>query len=351
MAFPAGSARFLVMRDPAQGDVLKVWLYAAAAVFLGAWISPLFFNAGKALAEVAEAKQTNAVLDWLAGYCRAADFPDFFEVATVICAAILFVPFMDWLRGGRGSGRKCGWLRLPDGARGGSFGQPLHKNPEGGVQSLVGFSGVTVLFALLAGLLLLVGVFDWKTPVPSLSKLMFRGLCAAWSMAVLQEILFRGIAMGIFLRAMRPAAALGLSSFLFALAHLLHAPQGLNVLDPEASGVGFELLRKLAVQFSELRFVLGIFAPLLALGGVLAYARWKTASLWLPIGMHAGWIFVSGLIAQITTSVIHPNSLIGLLAGRSLHEGLLPLAGILIAGCLVIRLTPSAQENVSDSSA
>ncbi len=329
------------MRDPAHGDVLKVWLYAAVAVLLGTWISPLFYNAGRALAEVAEAKQTNAVLDWLAGYCRKADFPEFFEVAMVICAGILFVPFMDSLRGGRGTGRKVGWLRLPDGHRGGRAGQPLQKNPEGWEQTLMGFTGVTGLFLLLAGLLVLMGLMAWKNPGSSLPGIVVRSLGTAWGLAAVQEILFRGIAMGIFLRAMRPAAALGLSAFLFALVHLLHAPQGLNVLDPEASGVGFELLRKLAVQFSELRFVLGTFAPLLALGGVLAYARWKTASLWLPVGLHAGWIFVSGVIARMTIPAVHPDSILWLLAGNTLHEGLLPLAGILIAGSLVIRLTPS----------
>jgi hypothetical protein len=38
------------MRDEALSDVLKVWLYAAAVVLLGAWMSPLLYNAGKALA-------------------------------------------------------------------------------------------------------------------------------------------------------------------------------------------------------------------------------------------------------------------------------------------------------------
>ena len=40
------------MRNDSRGDVIKVWLYAAASVALGAWMSPLLYNAGKALAEV-----------------------------------------------------------------------------------------------------------------------------------------------------------------------------------------------------------------------------------------------------------------------------------------------------------
>lgn len=331
------------MRDAAHGDVLKVWLYAAVAVLGGAWISPLFFNAGKALAEVAAAKETNGPLEWLADRCRVADFPDFLEVAVVVVGVVLFVPFMDFLRGGRGGeGGKVGWLRLPDGVRCGVSGQRLVKNPHGPLQAMAGFAGVGGLFLVLAGTLVLAGIFDLTNPGPPLFRILARVLTVAWLLAAVQEFLFRGIAMGVFLRAMRPAAALGLSALLFALVHLVHAPAGLNVADPEASGVGFELLRKIAGQFSEPRFVLGTLMPLLALGGVLAYARWKTASLWLPIGLHAGWIFINGFAAAVTVPAIHPDSQFWLLAGSSFQEGLVPLIGILIAGGLVIRLTTPA---------
>ncbi len=336
------------MRDAAYGDVLKVWLYAAVAVMGGAWISPLFFNAGKALAEVAASKVTNGPLEWLADRCRVADFPDFFETAVVVVAVVLFVPFMDFLRGGRGvAGGKVGWLRLPDGARGGAGGQRLVKNPRGPVQAMVGFAGVSGLFLMLAGTLVLAGIFGLKNPGTPVFKILARVVTTAWLLAAVQEMVFRGIAMGVFLRAMRPAAALGLSALLFALVHLVHVPAGLNVVDPEAPGVGFELLRKLAGQFSEPRFMVGTLMPLLALGGVLAYARWKTASLWLPIGLHAGWIFIHGIAAAVTVPAVQPTSHFWLLAGNSFHEGLLPLIGILIAGSLVIRLTPSA--DVPDS--
>ena len=145
--------------------------------------------------------------------------------------------------------------------------------------------------------------------------------------------------MGIFLRAMRPAAALGLSAVLFALVHFLNPPPGLNVADPDAAGVGFELLRKIASQFSEPRVVFGIFSPLLALGFVLAYARWRTASLWLPIGLHAGWIFVNGLLGSVTLAASRPDSIMWVISGVSLSQGLVPLAGIVIAGVLANYLT------------
>ncbi|RYD23664.1 MAG: CPBP family intramembrane metalloprotease [Verrucomicrobiaceae bacterium] len=322
------------MRAEASNDVFKVWLYAAASVLLGAWLAPFFYNAGKALSEVTEAKRINSPVEWLAGICRTADFPDFFTASLLIVAIVLFLPFAEWLRGGRtaGGGERSGLLRSRAG------GQRLLKNQSGLRQILSGFAWITVLFFLFAAVLLAAGVFSWKSPVDHPLRLLTHALAVAFGMAVLQEILFRGIAMGIFLRAMRPAAALGLSAVLFALVHFLIPPPGLHVLDPEASGVGFELLRKLIGRFSDPRAVFGAFTPLLALGVVLGYARWRTASLCLPIGLHAGWIFANAVLGGVTLSTSRPDSLMWVLSGATLDQGFVPLAGIVLAGILTNHL-------------
>ncbi len=328
------------MHNESSSDVPKVWLYATASIVLGAWFSPLLYNAGKALAEISSAKQTNGFLEWLAGICRAAEFPRFFETSVLIAAAILFLPLIGWLRGGRAAGKGGSWkVRLPVGARGPEPGQRLQRNPDGFRQAVTGFLLVTVLFLLIAGVLVLAGVLDWKNPGAPLFKTLLGGAITAVALAVLQEILFRGIALGIFLRAMRPATALGLSALLFALVHFLGSPLGMNVADPDAAGVGFELLGKIAAQFSEPRGVFGIFSPLLALGFVLAYARWRTASLFLPIGLHTGWIFVNGLIGSLTLAAGSSDSIMWVISGTSLNQGLVPLAGIVIAGVLANYLT------------
>jgi uncharacterized protein len=323
------------MRGEASSDVFKTWLYAAGSVLLGAWVSPLFYNAGKALAEVSQSKETNGPLKWLAGLCRKADFPDFFLAALITASVLLFLPFIEWLRAGRAVEGGSPWsLRLPKGARASTGGQRLLKNPGGLRQVCIGFAWVSGLFFVFAAVLLESGFFTWKAaPVPW-ARLILRTLTISFALAVLQEILFRGIAMGIFLRAMRPAAALGMSAVFFALTHFLNPPPGLNVPDPEASGVGFELLRRIAAQFSEPRAVLGTFVPLVALGVVLAYARWRTASLWLPIGLHAGWIFANAMLGGVAVATSRPDSLMWILSGSSLQQGLVPLATIILAGML-----------------
>ena len=312
------------MRSEASSQVFKVWLYAAGSVLLGTWTAPLLYNAGKALAEICATKQTNGPLEWLAGICQRTDFPGFFAASLVMCAVVLFLPFMQWLHGGRAAALANPWsFRLPENTKARTAGQCLAKNPRGLRQSVTGFLLVTALFLMIAG----VGIFEWKFPAESVVKFVLRAFATALGLAILQEILFRGIAMGIFLRAMRPAAALGMSAVLFAFVHFLNPLPGLHVADPDAAGTGFELLRKIAGQFSEPRIVLGTFTPLLALGGVLAYARWRTASLCLPMGLHAGWIFT--------------NMILG---GAALSQGLVPLAGILTAGVLANYLITPADD-------
>jgi membrane protease YdiL (CAAX protease family) len=333
------------MRSEASSDVFKVWLYAAASVLLGAWASPLLYNAGKAIAEICATKQTNGPLEWLAGLCQTTDFPGFFGVSLLISAVILFLPFMHWLRGGRAGGDGNPWsFRLPHSARTRTAGQRLAKNPHGLRQGVTGFLLVSALFLMLAGVMVLTGIFEWKSPGENVAKLVLRASAAALGLAVLQEILFRGIAMGIFLRAMRPAAALGMSAVFFALVHFLNPPHGVSVIDADASGTGFELLRNIMARFSHPQVILGTFAPLLALGGVLAYARWRTASLCMSIGLHAGWICTNMILGGVTVAASRPGSILWVISGASLSQGLVALAGILIAGALANYLTASADD-------
>ncbi len=335
------------MRNDVRGDVWKVWLYAAAFVCLGAWMSPLVYNAGKALAEVSASKSINGPLDWLAGLCREAEFPQFYQVAVIMAAVVLFFPWMEWIHAKRGPAVAGGgpWrLRLPDGARVSLRGQRLERNPRGLWHACTGFLLAAGLLLPMGIALVPAGLSTMRTPVGNLLPLAAKSLMAAMFMAMVMEVFFRGIVMGIFLRAMRPAAALGMSAAFFALLLSALAPAGVNVMDPEAGRPGFELLGLLAGQLGDEHVFLENFVPLVTLGAVLSYARWRTASLWLPTGLHAGWWFAKSVLAKLGLTITVAADPI--ISGNLLQRGLLPVAGILLAGVLahLLTATPAGED-------
>lgn len=313
------------MRNASKGDILKVWLYVAAVVWVGAWFSPVVYNAGKALAEITAGKPTNDALKILGGICRTTGFPEFFVFTLVVVALVLFYPFFEWLEMRR--------------SKDGPAGQPLRENRRGFLQWVTGFLLVTGLFLLTGYGLLFTGAFVWKAN-PTLTANWWTGI-APWIILVvpLQEWLFRGMALGIFLRGVGAMAAITLAAVLFGLVHFIFPPAGLNVPDPDAAGVGFELLKLSLMRLREPWTVMGVLVPLVGMGWILGYARWRTASLWLSAGLHAGWIFANGIFLVFVQPMPRTDPLARALAGGSLAEGLIPLAAVLITGTLVYFLT------------
>jgi len=78
--------------------------------------------------------------------------------------------------------------------------------------------------------------------------------------------------------------------------------------------------------------VLGFFATLFLIGWILADARLRTRSLFLPIGLHSGWILIAGAVGKLTR---HATMMLPWL-GTNLLTGLLPLALGVITWALMI---------------
>lgn len=319
------------MKNGAVRDVLKVWLYAAVAVAAGAWASPFFYNAGKALGEITSVKRTNGFLAWLGGLCQDAEFRVFFVLSVLGAALVLFVPFAEWLEMRRGK-------------RGNEMGQALKHDRRGMLQWASGLLLAAGFFLLMGYGLVMTGSFTWEG-VPRKPLILIQGVLP-WMLigVVIQEWLFRGVALGIFLRAMRPSAAISLAAVLFAIVALLYPAQELVVKDPDGTGVGFELLGLALRRLADPAVLLGNVLPLLAAGWVLGYARWRTASLWLPIGLQMGWILANTLFEATSAPVPRVDPLARMMAGSSLMDGFIPLAGMLVVGALVYFFTDSKQE-------
>jgi hypothetical protein len=79
--------------------------------------------------------------------------------------------------------------------------------------------------------------------------------------------------------------------------------------------------------------VLGAFATLFLIGCILADARVLTRSLWLPIGLHAGWIFASGTFSWLARGQMVALPWIG----KNLLVGIIPL-GLAAVTWIIMRL-------------
>ena len=78
--------------------------------------------------------------------------------------------------------------------------------------------------------------------------------------------------------------------------------------------------------------VAAAFTTLFLIGWILADARVQTRSLWLPMGLHAGWIFGNGAFNRIA----HREMLALPWLGKNLLVGIVPL-GVCFVTWLLVR--------------
>ena len=114
--------------------------------------------------------------------------------------------------------------------------------------------------------------------------------------------------------------AIFVTSALYSIIHFLKAPEHTSTNVTWRSG--FNSIAHAFVQFSDPLLVAAGFTTLFLIGWILADARLQTRSLWLPIGLHAGWIFTAGVFNKIALRklVVLPW------LGKNLLVGIIPLA-------------------------
>jgi membrane protease YdiL (CAAX protease family) len=202
----------------------------------------------------------------------------------------------------------------------------------------LGFLLGAVVLAFLGVLLTWTGWFHMR-PNADFGKAVVKALPRAIAIPVVEEVIFRGILLGIFLRAMRPSMAIALLGFFFAFTHFLKPPIGAAVADPASPWAGLEWLGMIVARFGDPMPMIGQFSTLLMVGIVLSYARWRTASLWLPIGLHAGWVFALAIFKTLTGPVKSIEAPARYLVGLTLREGIAPMIAVAATGLLVYALT------------
>jgi membrane protease YdiL (CAAX protease family) len=281
-------------------DAARLAAYFIAIVIGGALLTPILFWSVQTLA-------AHGVLPFLAKY----DFDTFFHRAILITAVLLLWPLL----------RATNVRSLAD--------LNLAPNPHWGRDAGCGvlLSVIPLLFcgALLIGLHVysIRHGFTW----PRLGKVVL----ASISVPFIEETFFRGIVLGILLRTGRKLPSIVAVSALFAAVHFLKGSQWEPPIVTWTSG--FQSIGDAFAGFGNPTMVLAAFATLFLIGCILADARVLTRSLWLPIGLHAGWIFASGLFNWLARQQMVALPWVG----KNLLVGIIPL-GLAAITWIVMRL-------------
>lgn len=336
-----------------HSDATKIVAYLISCFLLTALMAPWVYNAGMFLAEFTEAGTENSAMDWLGTKAREAEFPRFFKRTLMASAVLLLIPLLFSLRLSNRppSLKDSPWsLYLPAHAIATPGGQALRNPRFGWLQLITGFLLAAGLLFAMGLVLLSLGWFHWEANIDWVKDIK-KSIPAAISASLIEEFLIRGALLGVFLRTFRPFWAITTLAILFAAVHFLQPtdnlaifehngpiPDGMVLIDPESSLAGFELLRLIGLRFLEPLPLLYEFTTLTVIGLILGYARYATSSLWLPIGLHAGWIFSFKLFNRVTDRG-DLDSKLDLFVGRDLKEGLIPLATLAITAILVALYT------------
>ncbi len=194
--------------------------------------------------------------------------------------------------------------------------------------------GVGMSFLPMCALAILLVYSHWYElkPAPLASKFTALVMTAA-TVSLLEEGLFRGFLQGVIQRSKPRDHGIIFVALLFATAHFVKPPRELDAVGSIGWTSGFAALPAALWQFETPGLVIGGFLTLAVVGLILGYARWRTRSLWMPIGLHAGWVlgrYGIELIAKHSPIDTSPW------VGRDILTGICPMALILGTGVAVM---------------
>ena len=312
-----------------QSSVFKLLVFLLGTMLLGALLAPPLYLGGKHA--VAQGWLAGGWLDGLHSSMERAKFSRYFNRSVLAAALLLIWPTLRWLKAGGprqdaaaessgGKGRLLRDLRLSP-------------NPWWWGHLLAGF-------LLAAVSLLLLGWFyvgrGWYGPSGSdepIAGVLLGALGTGFAVALLEEFVFRGALQAVVSKLLRPRAAYLAIALFFAVIHFFNPPAGLEAKEVTAT-TGFwmvgEIFGHFFSQFANPGFLFAEFAVLFAIGLVLGYTRLKTRSLWLGIGLHAGWVFGVKTLSPLTRRTFEPDEMMPWL-GETLRVG--------AVSCIVVALT------------
>ena len=166
-----------------------------------------------------------------------------------------------------------------------------------------------------------------------LKNLVSAGAAAA-TIALIEEIFFRGAIFGALRKAHAWPVALLASSVIYSLLHFLQAPAATLAVHWFS---GLVVLPQMLAGLVHARTLLPEFLTLILSGAILGLAYQRTGNLYFSIGLHAGWVCWMKFYASVTVGLrITDHS--WLWGSRKLTDSWLALAMLLLTLCLLPRL-------------
>jgi len=283
---------------PGVNPLGKLSLYLVVVVLAGALLSPPVYWATQ-------------------GALHGVPFHRLFDRTTMIAALVLLWPVLRWLR--VGSVEELG----------------LAKNCHAVRDVIAGLALALIPLAMLAfayfgfDIYQLRKAVDWHK-IPAV-------VGAAVAVPIVEEALFRGVLLGISMRSIGRWGGAILVSLLFAMVHFIRQRGEIAEVHWWS---GFALLGSVLPGAGEYAETLAGAANLFVIGLILAAARMGTRSLWLPIGLHAGWILGQQIINLLGRYHVKPPDHLLPWVGPNVVSGMVPtgivpLVALLVTGACV----------------
>jgi uncharacterized protein len=177
----------------------------------------------------------------------------------------------------------------------------LARSPNAWAHVLLGLlvAAASVVVVLLVGLRS--DVFSWDTRIPA-ARIATVGLITAVGaglLALSEEFFFRGCLLGWLRQRVPAVTALIAVTLFFAICHFLNGGRSPSI-DEITWLSGFETLGQYAARLgADTRWV-PTFLMLVLVGLTLGWCRLQTSSLYLSIGLHAGWVFAGKMMFVVT---------------------------------------------------
>lgn len=315
-----------------EAGAIILWL--AASLFAAALLTPHLYGWGKALFASTELVDYPAAVESIASSAGRAK-PDRYFSRSLLVSALTLLPLL--IR------RVKSLPRDPSADVYALRRSPWSKRLTHLASGLLIGSGSLVALALV---LEACGAAVPRETGFSVTKFFSRAFVPALGVGIIEELLFRGLLLGLWLRTYSVRTAWIGSSVMFSVAHFLSPPDGMVIADPRAWYAGFEILGGTLGHFANPLFFVTDFTTLTLIGLLLGWCRIRTFSLWLPIGLHAGLVLALKTISMVRGMNIE-SPLPQWLIGNDLKSGLMPLAalGICFACCtIIVRIFPAKSE-------